>query len=398
MKIVQINATCGVGSTGKICKGISQMLSLNSSNNHIIYSCFSDGYELGIKCSSKGYLKFQAFKAKLFGNFGLNSSKATVNIIRELEKFSPDIVHLHNIHGHDCDIEILFKYFKKNNIKLVWTFHDCWAFTGYCVYFDLINCDKWKQMCSQCPQAKSYSWLFDRCGEMFVIKKQLFSDLDLTIVTPSVWLSNNVKKSFLNNYPVHVINNGIDISCFKYIKSNFREKYGLCNKKVVLGVALGWEHRKGLDVFIELSKKLPDDYKIILIGTNDKIDKVLPNNIISIHRTHDQRELAAIYSAADVFVNPTREENYPTVNMEAIACGTPVVTFRTGGAAEMLDETCGSVVDCDDLVSLESEIIRICTDKPFTREACLKKAKEFDKNERFKEYMKLYERIISAGT
>ena len=161
-------------------------------------------------------------------------------------------------------------------------------------------------------------------------------------------------------------------------------------------MALGWGERKGLDVFIELAHRFSEDYKIVLVGTDDKTDKMLPPNILSIHRTQNQQELAEIYSAADVFVNPTREENYPTVNMEAIACGTPVLTFRTGGSPEMLDETCGSVVDYDDIDALEKEIIRICTEKPYCRDACIKKAKEFDQNERFKEYLELYEAVIAT--
>jgi glycosyltransferase involved in cell wall biosynthesis len=207
-----------------------------------------------------------------------------------------------------------------------------------------------------------------------------------------------VGESFLKNFPIEVINNGIDLTVFAPKKSNFRETYKLGDKKIVLGVAMLWSLAKGIDVFVRLAKSLPEDYKIVLIGTNEDVDKMLPENIISIHRTQNQQELAEIYTAADVFVNPTREDTYPTVNMEALACGTPVLTFRTGGSPEMLDETCGSVVECDDIGALEKEIIRICTEKPYTAEACLQKAKEFDKNERFKEYVELYERVDFTRT
>jgi len=397
MKIVQINATCGVGSTGKICVGISKLLTENIIDNYIFFSAVSDGYELGIRCSNHRYLKLQALKSRIVGNYGFNSKKATRKIIIELERIQPDIVHLHNIHGHDCDLEMLFTYFKNHNTKLVWTFHDCWAFTGYCPHFTMVKCDKWETACSKCVQYREYSWFFDRCGELFEKKKSLFEGLDLTVVTPSKWLADIVKQSFLRNYPVKVINNGIDLSVFKASESNFRERYGLEDKKIVLGVSFGWDCRKGFDVFLELAKRLSESYRIVLVGTDANIDKILPNNILSIHRTQDQQELAAIYSAANVFVNPTREENYPTVNMEALACGTPVVTFRTGGSPEMFDETCGSVVDCDDVDALEAEIIRICTEKPYSKEACIKRTQEFNKNERFKEYLRLYERINIAG-
>lgn len=396
MKIVQINTTCGVGSTGKICVGISQILVEKNIENYILYSSKSNGYKYGIKRSDDKYIKFQALKSRVFGNYGFNSGKATKKMLFELERIKPDIVHLHNIHGHDCNLEMLFKYFKENKTKLVWTFHDCWSFTGYCTYFTMMKCGKWRTQCSECVQKREFSWFCDKSKILFGKKKNIFQWLDLTIVTPSQWLADLVKQSFLKDYPVKVINNGIDLTIFKPSESSFRERNGLENKKIVLGVAFDWGERKGLDVFIDLSKKLPDDYKLLLVGTDDKIDKNLPKNILSIHRTQNQQELAKIYSAADVFVNATREDNYPTVNMEALACGTPVITFKTGGSPEMLDETCGSVVDCDDVEALEKEIIRICTEKQYSAEACIKKASEFDKNERFMEYLKIYKRVISG--
>ena len=229
------------------------------------------------------------------------------------------------------------------------------------------------------------------------LKKKWFSGVDnMTIVTPSEWLKDLVKQSFLNDYPVKVINNGIDLSVFKPTESDFRSRYGIPeSKRIVLGVAFGWGKRKGLDVFVDLAKRLDgENYQIVLVGTDPAVDKHLPDNVISIHRTHDQTELAELYTAADIFVNPTREENYPTVNMEAIACGTPVLTFRTGGSPEIVDESCGSVVECDDIDALEREVIRICTTNAYSKEDCLAHAKSFDKNERFKEYIELYESIV----
>lgn len=397
MRIVQINATCGVGSTGKICVGISQVLFQKNIENYILYSSKGNEYKFGVKCSSDKYIRTQAIKSRVFGNYGFNSKTATKKMISELDRINPDIVHLHNIHGHDCNLEMLFTYFKKNNTKLIWTFHDCWAFTAYCPHFTMNNCDKWMTWCSRCIQAKEFSFFLDRSKTLFEKKKSLLKDLDLTIVTPSQWLAELVKKSFLKEYSVTVINNGIDLELFKPNKSDFRAKNNFENKKLILGVAFGWGERKGLDVFIELAHRLSDEYRIVLVGTDETIEKLLPENIISIHRTHNQQELAEIYSATDIFVNPTREENYPTVNMEALACGTPVLTFRTGGSPEMLDNTCGSVVECDDIDALEKEIIRICEEKPYSEESCLNKAKEFDKNEKFKEYLELYERVITTG-
>ena len=390
MKIVQINATCGVGSTGKICVGISELLSAEGSENYILYSSKTSGYPLGISCASDRYVKFQALKSRLLGNYGFNSEKATRKMIAELKRIKPDIVHLHNLHGHDCNLEALFSYFRENKTKLIYTFHDCWAFTGYCPHFTMAKCDHWKSGCGKCVQRSEYSWFFDKSRKNLARKRDALTGLDLTVVTPSRWLADLVKQSFLKDYPIKVINNGIDLAVFKPTESDFREKYGLQDKKIILGVAFGWDERKGLDVFIELAQRLPENYRIVLVGTNDKIDVLLPKNVVSIHRTHNQTELAEIYSAADLFVNPTREENYPTVNMESIACGTPVLTFRTGGSPEILDAETGSVVDCDDIAALEREIVRICETRPFSREALLERARAFDNNTKFREYLDLY--------
>ena len=397
MRIVQINATCGVGSTGKICVGISERLTAHGIENYILHSGASSGYSLGIRCATDRYIRAQALKSRLLGNYGFNSRKSTRKMIRELRRLQPDIVHLHNIHSHDCHLGMLFSFFRENRIKVIWTFHDCWAFTGYCPHFTLAKCRKWETRCRDCVQKRDYTWLFDRSQGLFDRKKELFEDLDLTIVTPSEWLADSVRQSFLKSHPIRVIHNGIDLDVFQPRKSDFRRKYGVENKKLILGVSFDWGRKKGLDVFIELARRLTDDYRIVLIGTDDATDRSLPECILSIHRTQNQLELSEIYSAVDVFVNPTREENYPTVNMESLACGTPVITFRTGGSPETIDETCGSVVACDDVDALEREIRRVCETEPFSRRRCAEKALEFDKEKRFEEYVKLYERTVTSG-
>ncbi len=395
MKIVQINATCGVGSTGKICVEISKLLKAQNIENYILYSYRTNGFEAGVSYADEKYIKKQAFKARVLGNYGFNSKKSTKNIISALERIKPDVVHLHNIHGHDCNVELLFEYFKKNRTKLVWTFHDCWAFTGYCPYFTLAGCDKWEKECGNCKEKGAYSFFFDRSKTLFHQKKEVFSGLDMTIVTPSLWLKEMVQKSFLKGYPVRIINNGIDLSVFRPLKSNFREKYKIPrDTEIILGVAFIWDVRKGINFFVKLAETLDKSkYKIVLVGTNDEIDKTLPENILSIHRTKNQEELAEIYSVADLFLNPTREDNFPTVNIEALACGTPVVTFNTGGSVEIIDETCGAFVEWNDEEALEKEIIRILTEKPFSEEACVKRAKTFNAEDKFKEYVDLYSEV-----
>lgn len=392
MKVVQINSTYGMGSTGKICKDISEMLSKNDIENYALYTVGKSDAPNAIKCSNASYTKVQALKSRICGNYGFNSTFATKKMICEIGKIKPDIVHLHNIHSHDCNLEMLFEYFKKKEQKIVWTFHDCWAFTAYCPHFTMVHCKKWETGCQNCPAYYEYSFVFDRSEQLFQKKKTLFVGLDMTIITPSQWLANLVRQSFLKDYPVEVINNGIDLSIFKPSVSSFREKHGIsAEQKVLLGVAFGWGERKGLDVFVELASRLdPDQYRIVLTGTDDLIEKQLPDNVISIHRTQNQQELAEIYSMADLFINPTREENFPTVNIESLACGTPVITFNTGGSPEIIDENCGSVVDVDNIDALVNEIVYVCETRPYSTENCISRAKKFNKNELFQEYINKY--------
>lgn len=389
--VVQINTTCGVGSTGKIAVSISEILTRHEIENYILYSVATNGYNKGIACGNAVEQKMQAFRSRILGNYGFNSRAETKRMIRELDRIDPEIVLLHNIHGHDCNLKTLFSYFKKRKIKLIWTFHDCWAFTGYCTHFAYVRCDRWKTGCGNCPQKRQTSWIFDRSSELYQQKKALFSGLDLTIVTPSRWLADLLRESFLAEYPIKVIHNGIDLSVFKPTKENFREKYHIeKDKMILLGVAFGWGERKGLDVFVELSRRLDEKkYQIVLVGTDETVDRQLPANIISIHRTQNQTELAEIYTAADLLVNPTREDNYPTVNMESIACGTPVITFDTGGSPEIIDQDTGWVIEYNDTGALCKKIEQISREKPDCRQACLERSVDFDSKKRFEEYLEL---------
>lgn len=390
MKIVQLNITCGVGSTGKICLAVSQILNDRGVENYILFSEEDSDYEYGIKYADRFEIKLQALKSRVFGNYGFNSKALTKKLISKLDEIKPDIVHLHNLHGHGCNLEMLFGYFKEKNIKLYWTFHDCWAFTGYCPHFDMIGCDKWQTQCGNCPQKGAYSFFFDKSDKLYAKKKELFSGLNLTIITPSEWLKSLVKKSFLKNYEVRVINNGIDLDVFRPRKSTFRENHGIKDEFLILGVAFNWDERKGIDVFSDLARTLPSDCRIVLVGTNENTRKLLPENVIAIDRTENQQELAEIYSACDLFVNATREDTFPTVNIEALACGTPVLTFKTGGSAEIIDDTCGMSVEKNDTEALKKAILKIKESRPFTEEACLKKSAEYQKDEKFIEYADIY--------
>lgn len=401
MRIAQINMI-PYGSTGKIMLQIAETARKHGhevrtystipydKNEHTAAPPKENHFVWG----SEKENKIHYYLGSALGRNGCFSKNGTKELIEDLKRFQPDIVHLHNLHKFCINLPLLFGYLKESNVKVVWTLHDCWAMTGQCPYFTMTKCDKWKTSCYQCPQLEVYpKSRIDNSKKMFQWKKAWFTGIkDMAIVTPSQWLADIVKQSFLKDYPVQVINNGIDLAVFRPTKSDFREKYNITpDKKLLLGVAFGWGKRKGLDVFVELSKRLNEKFEIVLVGTDGNVDTQIPANIISIHKTQNQRELAEIYTAADLFVNPTREENYPTVNMEAIACGTPVLTFRTGGSPEIVDETCGSVVDCDDIDGMEKEIRRICAEQPYSMEQCLEKAQSFDMNLKFEEYVKLYE-------
>lgn len=391
MKIVQINAVCGKGSTGKICVDISKLLTEKGIENYILYSLGKSDYPLGIKFTNEKYLKLQALKSRIFGNYGFNSQYATKNLIKELNKIQPNIVHLHNIHSNDVNLEMLFDYFRKTQIKVYWSFHDCWAFTAYCPHFEMIGCDKWKNGCHDCALRKPYSWFFDRSKKQYERKKAIFEGVNLTVITPTKWMIDTVKNSAIKNVDCQILKYGLDVELFQPTESDFREKYNLQDKKIVLGVAFGWGVKKGLDVFIQLSKQLPENYQIVLVGTNEEVDKQLPSNIISIHKTNNQKELAEIYTASDVFVNCTREETFGLVNVEALACGTPVITFKSGGSPEAIDESCGSVVEKNDIEGMKKEIIRICEEKPYTKENCRQRVlNNFEKNSNYKKYIDLY--------
>ena len=396
MKILEINQV-NFGSTGHI---MLQIADLATKKGHEVICSFyaRRNKDKDKNCIYIGNKVSHNIHKKLYrktGNNGCYSKISTWNFLRKVKKFDPDLIHIHNLHNCYINLPMLFDYIKKNNKKVVWTLHDCWSFTGQCPYFTAVGCEKWKTGCHDCEQINRYpSCSVDRTDKMWKLKKEWFTGVqNLTIVTPSQWLADLAKQSFLKDYPVKVINNGINLDVFKPTESDFRTKHNLEDKKIILGVASVWEVRKGLDVFIELSKRLDDRYKIVLVGTNDEVDKKLPEGIISIHRTSNQKELAELYTAADVFFIPTREDNFPTVNMESLACGTPVLTFNTGGSPEMVDEATGVVLMNEDIASVEQAVISMCESGKYSKEACTERAKQYDSELKYNEYLSLFENI-----
>ena len=344
MKILMINVVCGIRSTGRICTDLAAELEKQGHEVKIAYGrekVPEQFHKYAVRVGTDLDVYMHVLKSRLFDSAGFESKRVTKKFVSWIREYDPDVIHLHNLHGYYINVEILFQYLKECGKKIIWTLHDCWAFTGHCTYFDYIGCDKWKKGCVHCPQKKEYpaSCLKDNSYYNFRRKKDVFQNIpNMTLVTPSNWLKTLISQSFLRKYPVNVILNGIDTSVFKpvdySIKERLGQEFGILNKTIILGVASVWNRRKGLDIFVALSKLLPENYQIVLIGVDKKQTKKLPDNIITIARTNNTEELAAWYSTADIFVNPTLEDNYPTVNLEAIACGTPVITFDTGGSPE----------------------------------------------------------------
>ncbi|GBF12468.1 glycosyltransferase [Tepidibacillus sp. HK-1] len=396
MKVLQINSVCGIGSTGRIVTDIHNILIEQGHESYIAYGRdLSKNCDTSIKIGSKIDNYSHVALTRIFDKHGFGSKKATQKFIEKVKELDPDIIHLHNIHGYYINIEVLFDYLKKADRPVVWTLHDCWSFTGHCAYFDYVGCDKWKTGCYDCPEKNSYpaSVIIDNSKDNYIKKKELFTGIkNLTIVTPSKWLAGLVKQSYLREYPVEVINNGIDLDVFKPTQSDFRERFNLEDKFIILGVASTWDRRKGFGYFIELSKKIKNDEVIVLVGLSEKQRKYLPKNIIGITRTSNVKELAEIYTAADVFLNPTLEDNFPTTNLEALACGTPVITFDTGGSVECVDSKTGIVVKKDNLNMLRNEILNIKNGKKtFYNDVAINRAKSvYDKNKQYGEYLNLY--------
>ncbi|MDY6823772.1 MAG: glycosyltransferase [Thermodesulfobacteriota bacterium] len=402
MKIIQINSVCGVGSHGRIATNLHNILAEQGHESYIAFGRDKpQGCDSTIKIGNKISNYFHVALTRFFDWHGFGSKQSTQRFITQLNELSPDIIHLHNIHGYYINIKILFEYLKQKKIPVVWTLHDCWAFTGHCSYFDYVSCSRWKTFCHNCPQKKEYpaSLLFDNSRKNFFKKKELFTGIkNMTLVTPSHWLAGLVKKSFLSEYDVKVVNNGIDLELFKPRKSHFRKRYGLNEKFIILGVANIWEKRKGLKYFIKLSQKLINDQVIVIVGLDKKQQKRLPDNIVGIKKVENAYKLSEIYAAADVFMNTTLEEVLGLVNIEALACGIPVITFETGGSVECVDQDTGAIAEkgnIDDLAYKINELRLRLNNDPYVREKCLARAKRlYDKNSKSNEYLAIYNDII----
>lgn len=398
MKVLYVNAVCGTGSTGNIIADLIELLRSEGDRGCV---CFGIGHprrvrgDEAVKFNHKVDYYLHNALSRLTDHTGRYSKCQTRRLLREMEKFDPDIIHLHNLHGYYVNYEMLFRWLSRRNKPVVWTLHDCWAMTGHCTHFVGADCEQWKAGCEKCALLREYPICYTR-GDVagnYRRKKAAFTSVEnMTIVTPSQWLADLAKESFLGKYPVQVIPNGVDTTVFRPRESDFRRDYGLEDKKIVLGVANVWSEKKGLGDFYWLAERLPAQYQVVLVGLTPQQLEKLPENILGITRTANPLQLAQIYSAADVFVNPTYEDTFPTVNLEAQACGTPVVSYDVCGCPETVIKGCGTVVPTGDPRALMEQIRHVVENPHRSGEqsVCTDRLK---KENSYRKYIQLYQRL-----
>ena len=404
MKVLQINSVIGSGSTGKIVQQIGMLLNSTGNESFIAYGRKSiPNITQSFRISKSLEIYINVLESRLFDNHGFGNISGTKKLIKYIKNIRPDIIHFHNIHGYYLNIKEIFQYLRTANIPVIMTLHDCWTFTGHCAHFDYIRCEKWKSQCNRCPQIGSYpaSLFVDRSSKNFKLKKELFADIDkLIIVSVSDWLDSLVSQSFLKDKKRIVIKNGIDIQLFRPYNSRNEiiKEYKIDGKNIILSVASIWGERKGLNDILRIANILGKDYSFIIVGGRINKSAYKYKNIIIIERTENQEKLAQLYSAADIFLNPTYEDNLPTTNIEAIACGTPVLTYNTGGSPEIIDKDTGFVVEKGDIEGI-CNILKNFTlkDKAAMAQKCRERAERyFNKDERFMDYIKLYEKVLEG--
>ena len=333
----------------------------------------------------------------LFDRQGFGSRFETGRIVSILRKEKPDIVHLHNLHGYYLNLPILFQYLTEEfDGKVFWTFHDCWPMTGHCAYFTAVGCERWQQECGNCPNKKIYpiSLFKDNSTNNFIEKRNIFCNLkNLTIIVPSEWMANIVKRSYMGRYPVKVINNGIDVKTFRYTEPTeefYRDYHIDKDRKMILGVASVWDKRKGLNDFIHLSDIIPNDYQIVLVGLTGGQIKRLPQNITGITRTENSANMAMLYSKAVVFMNPSLEESFSLVTVEALSCGTPVVVLDTSAVKELVSDGAGIVLSKHEPQDYIDAIEKLVS-RGLTRTDVSKTAQKYNVEDYGERVLELYE-------
>lgn len=407
-KLLQINPVIRTNtSTGRIMQEIGELAMANGWESYIAYSGGRDGIRPCkshlMPVGSKISVALHGLWTRITDRHGLASNLATKRFIKEIERLQPDVIHIHNIHGYFLNYKILFDYLKRADIPVIWTIHDCWIYTGHCYYYSSIQCGRWKTGCGKCPQQRQFptSWFVDCSRQNFKDKSIAFNSIKdkLTIVPVSKWIRGEMAQSFMKDCHYQVIHNGIDLNIFDVQPDDraVREKYGLGDRNIILGLASIWSKEKGWDDFVRMAEMLNEDEVIVMVGVSEEQQKRLPKNIVAIRRTENVRQLAELYSAATAFVNPTWQDNYPTVNLEAIACGTPVVTYRTGGSVEVITEDTGRIVEQGDVAGLLAAVREIAEKGKvqYTAKCRAFALENFRKEDRYADYLKLYESLTA---
>lgn len=395
MKVAYINSVAGIGSTGQL---IYQLSRINGLHGKIYYGRKSNATDAdSMKMNdSWGYAR-HAIGTFLFDNHCFCNEKETLVMIEDLKKFKPDLIHIHDLHGYYIHIEPLFAYLKESKIPVIWTFHDCWPFTGHCAHYDAVKCERWKTQCQQCPALMTYPCTLNsfHVKRNFERKKELFTSLgkQLTIVTPSKWLEKQVHMSFLKEANIRTIHSGIDLDKFKRVDSTFREKHNIENKFVILAIANCWNKEKGLNDLKKLSFSLLEDEVLVVVGLNKFQKKGFnENHTLLLSRMSKFDELLEIYSTADIMINLTYQNTFPTVNIEALACGCPVLTYNTGGSVESLGKYTGVVVETGNVDYVVQALNQIKKKKiKLSTRACIKQSKYFKQDNMVYAYRALYQ-------
>lgn len=396
MKVLQINGVCGIKSTGRICTDLADVLKENGHECMVAYGRENvpEKYrDVAFRIGTDNDVKLHGLKSRLFDAAGFGSKRCTEKFIEKIREYNPDVIHLHNIHGYYINIDVLFKYLKECGKPIVWTLHDCWAFTGHCAYFTSAGCSRWKTGCHTCPLKQKYpsSILLDRSKQNWEKKRDIFTGLDrLVCVTPSEWLADLVRQSFLGCYDVRAIPNGVDLNVFKPTESDFRKKYGLENKKIILGVATAWSERKGISVFENLSKSLDGDFKIVLVGIEPQmLSSDAAERILCIPKTDSVTELAGIYTAADVFLNAGKEETMGLTTVEAMGCSTPVAASNLTAVPEVVTSDGGVILktlDTEDVVRGINQVLSGSFNPRLN-------AEKYEKKQQYLKYLDLYKQL-----
>ncbi len=399
MKIVELNTFCGVGSTGRIALELARLAASEGDECIIGFGAGDAPPEADAFAPRTGTpleRKLHGAMRKLLDAEGYGSLRGTRALIWFLRAYQPDVIHLHNLHGCYLHLRTLFAHLASADIPVVWTLHDCWPFTGHCAYFDYAGCDRWQTLCHDCPQQRTYPVCvgLDGSKRNYLLKKELFASVPrMTLVTPCQWLCDLLPSSSLSCYPRRVSYNGVDTRAFRPMPSDVRARYGLDGVRLVLAVASEWVERKGLRYLTALADSLGAGYRVAVLGLTPDQIAALPAALLALPRTSSVAELAAWYSAADCLVNPTLEDNMPMVNLESLACGTPVAVFRTGGSPECVDDTCGRVVDKGDSAALREAVIDLCARKPALSAACVRRAEAFESGRCYRDYLALYREV-----